>query len=75
MLLSGYILYLSSNTLCLEERFGEVTRDGENVEIDSRVGDADKILHNICTALEIVNWLLSDGILTNSNNVPVFLRA
>ena len=62
--LSGYMLYVSSNTLCF----------GENVEIDTTVTDGDKILHIICTVPDILNWLSTDAILINSDNVPVFLR-
>ena len=47
---------------------------GENVEIDTRVTDGDKILHIICTVPDILNWLSTDAILINSDNVPVFLK-
>ena len=69
------MLYVSSIILCLEEWFGELTGDGGNVEIDTRVVDEDKILHNICTVLDIRNWVLPDEIPVNSDNVPAFLRA
>ena len=69
------VLYVSSIIFCLEEWFGELTGDGENVEIGTRVVDGDKILHNICTVLDIHNWVLPDGILVNSDNVAVFWRA
>ena len=72
---NNVVLYVSSITLCLEEWFGELTGDGGNVEIDTRVVDEDKILHNICTVLDIRNWVLPDEIPVNSDNVPVFLRA
>ena len=49
------ITYISSIIICFEEWFRELTRDGENIEIDTRVVDGDKILHNICTVLGICN--------------------
>ena len=69
------MLYIRSITLCLEEQFGELTGDGENFEIDTRVVDGDKILRNICTILYIHNWVLHDGIPVNSGNAAIFLRA
>ena len=49
------MVHVSSIILCLDERFGELAVDGENVEIDTRVADGDKILHNICIVLDIRN--------------------
>ena len=34
-----------------------------------------EILRNICTVLDIRNWVLPDGIPVNGDNVAVFLRA
>ena len=53
-------LYVSSIILCLEEQLGELTGDGENVKIDTRVVDGDKILHNICTVRDIHNLVVSN---------------
>ena len=64
--------------MCLEEQFGEMTGIGENVKKDTRVVDGDKILHNICTVLDIHNfhnWVWFDEIPVNSDNVAIFLRA
>ena len=69
---NNIVLYLSSIIFCFEERFGELIGDGKNVEIDTGVVDGDRILHNICTVLNIRNWMLSDGIPVNSDNVAVF---
>ena len=66
------MLYIKSIILCLEEWFGD--GDGENVKIDTRIVYGDKIVHNICTLLVIHNWMLSDGIPVNSDNVVVFIR-
>ena len=52
---NNVVLYISSIIICFEEWFRELTRDGENIEIDTRVVDGDKILHNICTVLCICN--------------------
>ena len=52
---NNVVLYISSIIICFEEWFRELTRDGENIEIDTRVVDGDKILHNICTILGICN--------------------
>ena len=52
---NNVVLYISSIIICFEEWFRELTRDGENIEIDTRVVDGDKILHNICTVLGICN--------------------
>ena len=52
---NNVVLYVSSIIICFEEWFRELTRDGENIEIDTRVVDGDKILHNICTVLGICN--------------------
>ena len=59
--------------MCLEEYFGD--GDGENIKIDTRVVDGERILHNICTILEIWNWVLFDGIPVNSDNIVASLRA
>ena len=67
------LLYVSSIILCLEEYFGD--GDGENIKIDTRVVDGERILHNICTILEIWNWVLFDGIPVNSDNIVASLRA
>ena len=72
---NNVVLYVSSIILCSEERFGELTGDGENVKIDTRVVGRDRILHNICTVLDICNWVLPDGIPVNNDNVAVLLRA
>ena len=69
------MLYVSFIILCLEEQYGEQTVDGESVEIDTRVVDGDKILHNICTIFDIRNWVLPNGIPVNSGSVAIFLRA
>lgn len=69
------VLYLSSIILCLKERFGELTGDGENVEVDTRIVDRDKILHNICHVCDIHNCVLPDGIPVNNDNVVIFVRA
>ena len=69
------MLYLSSIILCLKERFGELTGDGENVEVDTRVVNRDKILHNICPVCDIHNCVLPNGIPVNNDNVVIFVRA
>ena len=69
------MLYLSSIILCLKERFGELTGDGENVEVDTRVVNRDKILHNICPVFDIHNCVLPNGIPVNNDNVVIFVRA
>ena len=68
------MLYVSSIILCLEERFDKLTGDWEDIEIDTRVVDVCKILHNICIVLDIRNGVLPDEIPINSDNVAVFLK-
>ena len=70
---NNVLLYVSSIILCLEEYFGN--GDGENVKIDTRVVDGERILHNICTVLEICHWVLFDGIPVNSDNIVASLSA
>ena len=65
---------IQSIILYLKECFGELTGYGQNFNIDTRVVDGGKILHNICTKLGIHNWVLPEGIPVNSDNVAVFLR-
>ena len=72
---NNLVLHLSSIILCLEEQIGELTGDGESVKIGTRVVNGDKILRNICTVLNICNWVLPNGIPVNSDNVAVFLIA
>ena len=59
----------------MEERFGELTGGGKNIEIDTTVADGDNILHNICTFPDICKYVLSYGIAVNSESVSAFLSA
>ena len=68
-------VYLSSITLYLEEHFGELTGNGENIKLDTGAVDRDKVLHNICTILDIHNWVLPDGIPINNDSFAIFFRA
>ena len=59
---------IQSIILYLKECFGELTGYGQNFNIDTRVVDGGKILHNICTKLGIHNWVLPERIPVNSDN-------
>ena len=72
---NNIVLYISSIIFCFKEQFGEPTGDGRNIEIDTRVVDGDKILHDICTVHGICDWVLPDGIPVNSGNVAILWKA
>ena len=72
---NNVVLYVSSIIFCVEVHFGELTWDGENVEIDTAVVNGDKILHNISIIFDIPKWVLSDEIAVSSDNIAVFFRA
>ena len=43
--------------------------DSEDFGIDERANSGDKVLHDICRVLDSRNWILSEGMIINNENL------